>query len=82
VQELAASFANQALESQALRAELSDILGEIGFPQTFLRIGHPVASVPATPRRDVDELFEGGLLRSDKTVTGGPLPRGGSSPAK
>jgi nitroreductase len=54
---LAVSFANQAVERPELREELAGALGEPGHPQLLLRIGRPVVTVPATPRRPLADLF-------------------------
>ncbi|MGZ3408643.1 MAG: Acg family FMN-binding oxidoreductase [Polyangia bacterium] len=53
---LAASFLNQPVEVPALRVRLHEVLGKSGLPQLVLRLGYPLAEVPATPRRPMREV--------------------------
>jgi len=51
------SFANQVLELPDLRDALADTIGAEGYAQLLFRVGHPLAGVPATPRRNLADLF-------------------------
>ncbi|MFI9811885.1 Acg family FMN-binding oxidoreductase [Saccharothrix variisporea] len=53
---LAVSFLSQAIEVRSVRDEIRRSLGGAVLPQTMLRIGFG-SPVPATPRRDVEELL-------------------------
>jgi hypothetical protein len=50
-----ASFFNQPVEVEALRARLQNTLGLSGVPQLLFRLGYG-EEAKATPRRDVDEV--------------------------
>jgi hypothetical protein len=51
-----AAFLNQPIQVGALRAELGELLGEATVPQLLLRLGFG-HSVPATPRRPVEDVL-------------------------
>jgi hypothetical protein len=53
---LAASFYSQAIEVPAARQRLRETIGERGWPQLLLRIGHG-REVRPTPRRPVEEVL-------------------------
>src|SRR5919202_1783768 len=54
---LVASFLNQAVQQDEFRPALAAVVGEAGVPQTVLRIGEPLVSVPRTPRRPLAEVL-------------------------
>jgi nitroreductase len=53
---LSVSFLSQAIEVRSVRDEVRRTLGGAVLPQTMLRVGFG-SPVPATPRRDVEELL-------------------------
>jgi hypothetical protein len=53
---ISGSFLNQPIEIRALRSQLRDLLGQIGFPQLVIRLGYG-PPVPPTPRRSVSEVL-------------------------
>jgi hypothetical protein len=55
---LSASFLNQPIEVEHLRAELTRVLSVEGWPQLLLRVGYG-RQVPSTPRRPVEEVLMG-----------------------
>ncbi|MFJ8916441.1 Acg family FMN-binding oxidoreductase [Amycolatopsis sp. NPDC102389] len=52
---LSASFYSQPIEIAAVRAELRDLLGGAGHPQTIFRLGHGYPGVK-TPRRPIEAV--------------------------
>ncbi|MEU3764843.1 nitroreductase family protein [Amycolatopsis keratiniphila] len=52
---LSASFYSQPIEIAAVRAELRDLLGGTGHPQTVFRLGYGYPGVK-TPRRPIEEV--------------------------
>jgi len=56
---LQASYLNQPIQVPALRPKIEHILTSAGFPQILLRLGYPDEEVPATPRRQLEEVIEG-----------------------
>jgi nitroreductase len=56
---IAVSLLNQALEREALRARVQEILGEPRYPQVILRVGYG-PPVPPTPRRPREQFVRGG----------------------
>jgi nitroreductase len=54
---LVATFADQALQDDAVRPEVAEALGIWGKPQVLLRIGRALVDAPITPRRSLDDLF-------------------------
>ncbi|UMP07249.1 Acg family FMN-binding oxidoreductase [Amycolatopsis sp. EV170708-02-1] len=52
---LSASFYSQPIEIAAVRAELRDLLGGAGHPQTVFRLGHGSPGV-TTPRRPIEAV--------------------------
>ena len=55
---LVASFLNPPLQQETYRQELSALLNQTGYPQTVLRIGEPLVTVPATPRRPLMDVLQ------------------------
>jgi nitroreductase len=55
---LVASFLNPPLQQESYRQELSALLDQTGYPQAVLRIGEPLVTVPATPRRPLMEMLQ------------------------
>ncbi len=55
---LQASYLNQPIEVPALRPRLAALAGTAGSPQLLLRLGYPNGSLPATPRRPLEEVVE------------------------
>ncbi len=53
---LSASFFSQAIEVPTARQKLRDAIGERGWPQLLLRVGHG-REVRATPRRPVEDVL-------------------------
>ncbi|HWU07857.1 MAG TPA: hypothetical protein VN520_15980 [Streptomyces sp.] len=53
---IAASFANQPLEDDGLRPEVSGGAAHYGCPQMVLRMGYATAQPPASPRRPLSEV--------------------------
>ena len=53
----AASLLDQPLEVTALRSRLAAALGVHGAVQVLLRIGYPLSTTAATPRRAIDDLL-------------------------
>ena len=56
---LQASYLNQPIQVPSLRPKIEHILTSAGLPQILLRLGYPDEEVPATPRRQLDEVIEG-----------------------
>jgi hypothetical protein len=56
-QGLQASYLNQPVQVAPLRLKLQRIAGD-GFPQILLRLGYPVDTLPAAPRRAVEDVIE------------------------
>jgi nitroreductase len=54
---MVASFLNQAVQRDEFRTELAALVDEPGVPQVVLRIGEPLVTVPATPRRPLAEVL-------------------------
>lgn len=54
---LQASYLNQPVQVDALRAKLREMISA-GVPQSVLRFGFPVEEIPAAPRRPVDDVIE------------------------
>lgn len=54
---LQASYLNQPIQTASLRPRLQDLVGR-GFPQILIRIGYPTETVPASPRRPVEDVIE------------------------
>lgn len=52
---LFASFLNQPIQVPEFRSQLSNLLGDKGYPQIMLRLGFGLEAKP-TPRRTVDEV--------------------------
>lgn len=48
-----ASYLNQPVEVPAMRWRLAEEVGRKGYPHVVLRLGHPLAAVPPSPRRDL-----------------------------
>ncbi|MBI4657704.1 MAG: nitroreductase [Verrucomicrobia bacterium] len=63
VEEVWASFLNQAIEVDAIRSKVQTLLNRPGFPQLVLRLGYG-PDVKPTPRRRVEELLVQGHCRS------------------
>lgn len=57
---LQASFLNQPIQRPTLRPRLRQLVGCSGQPQLLLRLGRPLATVPATPRRPLAEVIVDG----------------------
>lgn len=55
---LQASFLNQPIEVAPLRMRLLQAIGQAGYPQILLRLGHAENHLAATPRRPLDEVIE------------------------
>jgi hypothetical protein len=56
---MVASFLNQVVQQETCRTALTEVLGEVGYPQVVLRIGRPLVDVPLTPRRPLTEVTLG-----------------------
>lgn len=56
-QGLAGAVMTQPLRVSEVRAGMIERLDLAGYPQLLMRIGHPAAVVPQSPRRAVDALF-------------------------
>ena len=56
VEDVWASFLNQAVELPDLRQKLNTVIGRTGFPQACLRLGFG-ADIRPTPRRDAQEVL-------------------------
>ena len=54
---LAASYLNQPIEVSTLRPRVRDLLGKEEVPQLILRLGYPIETARATPRRPVHEVL-------------------------
>ncbi|MBI2948967.1 MAG: nitroreductase [Verrucomicrobia bacterium] len=63
VEDVWASFLNQAMEVDPIRAKVQSALAQPGVPQLVLRLGFG-PDVKPTPRRRVEELLVAGNLRS------------------
>ena len=57
---LQASYLNQPIEVASLRPRLQALLEIQGFPQLLLRWGYPERPLPASPRRPLSDVIEGG----------------------
>jgi hypothetical protein len=55
---LVASFLNPPLQQESYRQELAALLDQTGYPQAVLRIGEPLVTVPATPRRPLMDVLQ------------------------
>ncbi len=55
---LQASFLNQPIEVTPLRMRLLQAIGQTGYPQMLLRLGHVENHLAATPRRPLDDVIE------------------------
>jgi hypothetical protein len=55
---LVASFLTPPLQQETYRQELAALLDQTGYPQAVLRIGEPLVTVPATPRRPLIEVLQ------------------------
>jgi nitroreductase len=55
---VAAAFVNQAVQVPALRERLARLVPYDGVPQVAVRLGYPLASAPAEPRRGADEVLD------------------------
>ncbi len=55
---LVASFLNPPLQQEIYREQLCELLDQTGYPQVALRIGEPLVSVPATPRRPLMDVLQ------------------------
>jgi hypothetical protein len=55
---LQASFLNQPIQVAPLRTRLRDLVCGDGMPQLLLRLGYPDETVPASPRRPLDDVVE------------------------
>ncbi|PXY35577.1 Acg family FMN-binding oxidoreductase [Prauserella flavalba] len=55
---LAAAVQTQPLHVAEARSALIDDLGLPGYPQLFMRVGHPAVAVPCSPRRAIGDLLE------------------------
>jgi hypothetical protein len=56
VEDVWASFLNQAIEIPSTRTRLSEVLGTVGYPQLILRMGFG-NDIKPTPRRDVEDVL-------------------------
>jgi len=54
---LQASYLNQPIQVASLRPKLQHTIGHSGFPQILLRLGHTGEDLPATPRRDLEQVI-------------------------
>lgn len=59
---LSASFISQVVEVPAIRKDLRALVGGAVWPQTVLRVGYGFP-VPATPRRDLDDVLDKAVTR-------------------
>jgi hypothetical protein len=55
---LVASFLAPPLQQETYRQELTKLLDRTGYPQAVLRIGEPLVTVPATPRRPIMDVMQ------------------------
>lgn len=55
---LQASYLNQPIQVSSLRARLQNLLEKPGFPQILLRLGYPTETLPASPRRDLEQVVD------------------------
>ena len=55
---LVASFLNPPLRQETYREEICELLDQTGYPQAVLRIGEPLVTVPATPRRPLMDVLQ------------------------
>jgi hypothetical protein len=55
---LQASHLNQPVQVPWLRPKLQHLLGRTGFPQILLRLGYPEATLPASPRRELNDAMD------------------------
>lgn len=55
---LQASYLNQPIQVPSLRPNLKNLLSLGGFPQILFRLGFPRDELPATPRRELDQVID------------------------
>ena len=55
---LQASYLNQPVQVPGLRPKLQDLMGRTGFPQVLLRLGYPADTLPASPRRVLNDAMD------------------------
>jgi hypothetical protein len=46
------------MQQESYRQELAALLDQTGYPQVVLRIGQPLVTVPATPRRPLMDVLQ------------------------
>jgi nitroreductase len=55
---LQASYLNQPIQVAPLRTKLRQVTGRSGYAQLLMRLGHAENTLPATPRRPLEEVIE------------------------
>jgi nitroreductase len=55
---LVASYLTPPLQQESYRQELAALFDQTGYPQAVLRIGTPLVTVPATPRRPLMDVLQ------------------------
>lgn len=55
---LQASYLNQPIQVPSLRPKLKNLLSRGGFPQILFRLGFPGNELPATSRRELDQVID------------------------
>lgn len=72
---LQASYLNQPVQVTSLRPKLQQLTDREGSPQLLLRFGYPIAELPPTPRRPIDDVIDGDCRDIPGNAGGSPAAR-------